>query len=349
MRASVAFLLTLSTAVAVACGGEPLGDPSTVDAGRDAKKEVAVDLDTGARDTVDPSGPPYPIVLCHGMGGFGTLKGLPITYFSGIRDDLAAHGEPSVFFTLVPPYDESEVRATALAPQIDEILKKTGKAKVNLIGHSQGGMDIRVLASPAGKGYGDRIASVTTIATPHRGSQVADVTLKILRPSGGFSWDDIANGLLKVLERAVYEIDADPNLKAQLVQLSEHYMTTEFNPKYVDDARVSYFSYGGRTNSLDGHPDCDDALYPDDASKLDDAQAFLAPTAGFLQQNTLKKPNDGLVTIQSAKWGAFMQCVPADHMSEVGQLGVTGPDPKSGFDHLEFFRLVVSRLRDRGL
>ena len=349
MRSPAALLLLAAlTAIGVDCGGEPVSDGPTVDAARDTKKEVAVEQDVGV-DTPDPSGPPYPIVLCHGMGGFGTLKGLPITYFNGIRDDLAAHGEAQVFTTLVPPYDGSENRATALAPQIDEILKKTGKAKVNLIGHSQGGMDIRLLASPAGKGYGDRIASITTIATPHRGSQVADVTLKILSPSGGFSFDDIANGLLKVLERSVYEIDSDPNLKAQILQLSEHFMTTEFNPKYIDDPRVSYFSYGGRTNGLDGHADCDDALYPDDSSKLDDPQVFLAPTAGFLQQGSLKKPNDGLVTVQSAKWGSFLQCVPADHMSEVGQLDLTGPDPRSGFYHLEFFRLVVSRLRDRGL
>jgi triacylglycerol lipase len=265
-----------------------------------------------------------------------------------VRDDLAAHGETSVFVTLVAPYDTSENRAKELGPQIDDILQKTGKAKVNVIGHSMGGMDLRVLASPAGMGYGDRIASVTTVATPNRGSQVADVTLKILDPGYGVSYDDIANGLLSLLERSVYEIDSDPNLKGQITELSEHYMVTTFNPKYADDARVAYFSYGGRTNDLDGRPDCDDALYPDDVSKLDDAQAFLQPTAKFLEQGSLKKANDGLVSVQSAKWGAFLQCVPADHMSEVGQLDLSGPDAKSGFDHLVFFRTVVSRLRDRG-
>ena len=36
-------------------------------------------------------------------------------------------------------------------------------------------MDARVITSPQGLGYGDRVASVTTLATPHRGSKVADV------------------------------------------------------------------------------------------------------------------------------------------------------------------------------
>ncbi|GAC1531911.1 MAG: triacylglycerol lipase [Polyangiales bacterium] len=332
----------------VGCSGAPATDQPTFDGGRDARPDVRV-VEADPPDAADPSGPPYPVVLCHGMGGFGTLKGLPITYFNGVRDDLATRGETMVFTTLVPAYDSSEVRAKALAPQIDEILRKTGKAKVNLVGHSQGGTDLRVLASPNGLAYGDRIASVTTVATPHRGSQVADVALRILDPGPGFSFDGIANGLLKVLERAVYELDSDPNLKAQVIGLSEHYMVTTFNPKYVDDARVQYFSYGGRTNSLDGHPDCDDALYPDDPSKLSDAQPFLQTTASWLEQGSLKKANDGLVTVQSAKWGSFLQCIPADHMSEVGQLNLTGADPKSGYDHLAFFRLVVSRIRDRGL
>ena len=346
-KLSTPFAFVALVALAIGCGGSPAAEEQTaIDAGRDARHDSFV-APQDTTDAPDPSGPPYPIVLCHGMGGFGTLKGLPITYFNGIRDDLAAHGEAQVFTTLVPPYDTSEVRAAALGPQIDEILRKTGKAKVNLVGHSQGGMDVRLLTSPAGLRYGDRVASVTTIAGPNRGSRVADVTLKILDPGGGFSFDDIANGLLKVLERGVYEINSDPNLKGQITELSEHFMVTTFNPKYVDDPRVAYFSYAGRTSGLDGHPDCDDALYPDDATKLSDAQSFLAPTAGYLQDGQ-KKANDGLVTVQSAKWGAFLQCIPADHMSEVGQLNLSGPDAKSGFDHLVFFRTVVSRLRDRG-
>lgn len=346
---SVLALVGVVLAAVFGCGGSSGSNGANADAGRDARSDVQIGDDANVDDATDPTGPPYPIVFCHGMGGFGTLKGLPITYFNGVRDDLAAHGETQVFTTLVAPYDTAENRAKQLVPQIDQILQKTGKAKVNLIGHSMGGMDIRVLASPNGLGYGDRVASITTVATPNRGSQVADVTLKILDPGYGVTYDQIANGLLGLLERAVYEIDTDPNLKAQITELSEHYMVTTFNPKYVDDGRVQYFSYGGRTNDLNGRPDCDDALYPDDPSKLDTAQSFLQPTAQFLEQGSLKKANDGLVTIQSAKWGAFLQCEPADHMSEVGQLNLSGPNPKSGFDHLVFFRTVVSRLRDRGL
>src|SRR4051812_15890257 len=53
-------------------------------------------------------GAPYPVVLMHGMGGFGQLELGPIgiTYFDGVVEDLSKKGE-SVFVTIVPPYDTS--------------------------------------------------------------------------------------------------------------------------------------------------------------------------------------------------------------------------------------------------
>ncbi len=338
-------------AVLAACGGSN----ATNEAPADAAPDVSAAQDTtpppeAEPEASNPSGAPYPIVLAHGMGGFGTLKGLPITYFNGIKDDLAKAGESQIFVTLVPPYDTSENRAKELAKQIDQILAMTGKTKVNLIGHSQGGMDARILASPNGLGYGDRLASVTTVATPHHGSRVADVVLNIL-PADPTLAGQLVNAIVQLMERSVYEVQSDPTLKAQITQLSEHYMETVFNPKYTDDPRVPYYSYAGRSDDLDGLPDCSTGLYPDDPTKLNDAQVFIKPMADYLQ-NGMKKPNDGLVTVQSARgpntsW-TFLQCVPADHMREVGQLNLTGPDPKSGFDHLQFWRTVVSRIRARG-
>ena len=51
---------------------------------------------------------------------------------------------------------------------------------MNLVGRTPRGVDARVITSPQGLGYGDRVASVTTIATPHRGSKVADAVLGLL-------------------------------------------------------------------------------------------------------------------------------------------------------------------------
>ena len=285
----------------------------------------------------------------HGMAGFDQLEGpVGLEYFNGVVDDLAAHGEPLVFVTVAPPYDTSEDRAQAVASQIQTILAQTGKARVNLVGHSQGGMDARVMASPAGLAMGGVVASVTTIATPHHGSRVADAALGLLQGVPPSVLDQVTSAFLQLLQKTAYDVQSDPHLRAQMTELSEQYMETTFNPTYVDDPRVAYSSYGGRTNFEDGQPDCASAVYADDPTKLDAAQPELGATAQFLQGTTMTT-NDGLVTIASARWGSFLQCVPADHLAEVGQIGQSAPDPMSGFDHLAFFRDVVARIRAAGL
>jgi triacylglycerol lipase len=54
---------------------------------------------------------------------------------------------------------------------------------VNLIAHSKGGLEARMAASSLG--YGAKIASITTIATPHRGSKTLDKLMTL--PRGVFS------------------------------------------------------------------------------------------------------------------------------------------------------------------
>jgi triacylglycerol lipase len=73
------------------------------------------------------------------------------------------------------------------------------------------------------------------------------------------------------------------------------------------------------------------------------AQVALAPLAMFLEEGKLKV-NDGLVTVESSKWGEFQECLPADHLKEVGQLGPAA----SSFDHLALFRRIVLRIRAAG-
>jgi len=332
----------------VACGSDAgVPDPEASDRTLRQPPLASPDDDVTVT-TPDPGskgiGAPYPIVFMHGMGGFGKLKLGPIgvTYFDGVVDDLAKRGE-QVFVTVVPAYDTSEDRAKDLAQQIDVILARTGKAKVNLVGHSQGGMDARVIASPAGVAYGDRIASVTTIATPHHGSRVADGVLGLLKDVPTNIIDDVTGAVLDLVEKSAYELDSDPHLRAQLEELSEAYMASTFNPKYVDDPRIVYESYAGRTNNRSGIGVCDGGLVANVPTDLDTPQVALAVTASFLEEGKAKV-NDGLVTVDSEKWGAFVQCVPADHLKEVGQLG---PSAQS-FDHLAFFRAVVARIRAGG-
>lgn len=342
--ASLGMLLAL---VLAGCGSESGPAPTPDPEPESPRKPATPNSGTVAQPGSNDPNAPYPVVLLHGMGGFGTLNvgPLDVTYFNGVVDDLKSRGV-DVYVTLAPAYDTSEVRAAEIAKQIDAILQKTGKPKVNLIGHSQGGLDARVLASPAGLGYGDRIASVTTVASPHRGSKVADLALGLTRGVSQSTIDAVTSGLLQVVEKTAYELQSDPHLRAQVLELSESYMQGTFNPKYVDDPRVFYSSYAGRTNRRTGEEACGNAWLGNDPTALDTPILPLAPMADFLEEGK-QIPNDGLVTVDSAKWGVFMQCVAADHMKEVGQPSANQTTLQP-FDQKAFFRAIVDRIRARG-
>src|SRR5690606_23065813 len=118
----------------------PGEDASWDDAGSDAGLP--------GEDAATPKlGPPYPIVLAHGLFGFRDLAEIGlIYYFNGVPEYLTARGEV-VYTTEVDPFNDSDVRGAALAAQIEAILETDPHEKVIVIGHSQGGIDARVAAS----------------------------------------------------------------------------------------------------------------------------------------------------------------------------------------------------------
>ena len=66
----------------------------------------------------------------------------------------------AVYVTEVSQLNTSELRGEELLAQVEEIVAISGKPKVNLIGHSQGGPTIRYVAGVRP----DLIASVTSVA-----------------------------------------------------------------------------------------------------------------------------------------------------------------------------------------
>ena len=152
----------------------------------------------------------FPVMLVHGYFGTDTYFSL-LDYYHDVPDRLRAAG----FEVRTPTTDAfnwSEIRGEQLAEQLDALLVETGARKVNLIGHSQGGMDARVVIS--GLGYAERIASLTTVATPHRGTPLAVA--------------DIAS---------VQDFGPD-------------YLEGTFNPAYPDRPEVKYYSWSARTCGL---------------------------------------------------------------------------------------------------
>lgn len=120
----------------------------------------------------------YPLVLVPGLLGFISLLGFH--YWFGIVAALR-RGGAEVIPVLVSPIHSSEVRGEQLLLRIEQILRETGAERVNLIGHSQGALTARYAASLRPQW----VASVTSVAGPNHGSELAD-HLSLSMPRGGW-------------------------------------------------------------------------------------------------------------------------------------------------------------------
>ena len=131
---------------------------------------------------------PYPIVLAHGICRFDVLWNTALRvddtddvtldelhYFRGIRTMLRRRGH-RVYHSRVAFGAKVDTRAGQLGVNLQRILTETRADKVNIIAHSMGGLDARhLMFNDRERGrIHERIASLTTISTPHWGSPFAD-------------------------------------------------------------------------------------------------------------------------------------------------------------------------------
>jgi triacylglycerol lipase len=182
--AEVVFCSLLGSIMSFGCASGAPGD-------EDNPGSVAADGDALRRASTGYTGTKYPIVLAHGMGGWTEIVGV-YDYFYRIPDELRAGGA-KVYLTQVSAFSSSEARGEQLLGQIEYIAAASGKGKVNLIGHSQGGLDVRyVLAARP-----DLLASVTTVGSPHQGADLADFLMAHLDLDGfsGVVVSTLANSL----------------------------------------------------------------------------------------------------------------------------------------------------------
>lgn len=189
----------------------------------------------------------------------------------------------SVLATSVAPSSSIADRAAQLADGIaaqqreqqDQQQQQHGERQepvpVNIIAHSLGGLDARYMISRL-QHPSVRVASLTTIATPHRGSPVADYFVE--EGAGPIHLPK----LYGLIERAGLGTEA-------FGQLSTRYMADEFNPATPDEAGVRYFSYGA-----------DIGCRPPLLSVFRHPYGVIARAEGA---------NDGLVSVASSRWGEY--------------------------------------------
>ena len=109
----------------------------------------------------------YPIILVHGIA---IKQSKVIKAFGKIEQVLDDAGH-DVYVADVDAFGSIENNAAQLKRYILSIMEKTGAEKVNVIGHSKGGLDTKYMIMNLD--MEDKVSSLTTLCTPHRGSIVA--------------------------------------------------------------------------------------------------------------------------------------------------------------------------------
>jgi triacylglycerol lipase len=253
------------------------------------------------------------LVFAHGFLGWSHPL-LGINYFRGLQAHITRLGGHAALFPQVPPVGTYEHRARALA---DAIQQAYPEGPVHIIAHSMGGLDSRVIIARNLHGLSNagRIASLTTLSTPHYGSPVADL-LAGSRPLGPrrLLYDAISHaiGLLGIDTGAIADLTAERCSKVpDVAQTHPH---------------IRYRSYFGSGRA--GLPRTCAALVP--------AHQYISAVTG--------QPNDGLVAQQSAQYGEVIEPFwPCDHLDMIGH-NLDTADLIFQFDHLAAFEAIINGL-----
>ncbi|KAI9505737.1 Alpha/Beta hydrolase protein, partial [Coemansia spiralis] len=245
--------------------------------------------------------PRNPVVLCHGLYGFDVrgpekLPILQVHYWRGIR----------------------------------EALEKIGAKKINILGHSMGGLDARYLITHIrSKNYS--VESLTTVCTPHRGSPFMDWCRDYLSIGYRVDPDQLIRDFATLWKRPMDASPMDANstsdaadilgseteqdyldrsvlllrmvyrrLMAMLDTPAYACLTTDyckrfFNPSTPNVPGVEYLSIGAYLDTSDVSDKINPLIIPHDII------------------HKAEGPNDGFVSLTSAQWGHYLGSVCADH------------------------------------
>lgn len=248
-----------------------------------------------------------------------------LVFASGFLVPQAAFGQdyfrdlpkkyPDALFTTVSVLGSIANRAQELAAAIS---RKFPTGDVHIVAHSMGGLDSRYLLAKNLNGLAGRVASLSTIATPHWGSPIADLL------TGQAAPPFLSALAAKVKALLFHEF---PALETHAGALSD--LTTisakQFNHDFPPTPGVSYYPYSGNGQG----------------------SIILIPAHLFIRlrgHTSEEQNNDGVVSVASASWpGALVETAwKTDHFGEIGY-DLDAPGFKTSFAYLDEFDKVVAR------
>ena len=260
----------------------------------------------------------YPILLVHGVFFRDTKF---FNYWGRIPKELEANGA-KVFYGNHSSASSIADSADQLNSRINDILDETGADKLNIIAHSKGGLDCRYLIAKLGGD--DKIASLTTINTPHRGCLFADYLLTKIPENIKNKVANTYNSTLKKFGEANSDFLAATN-----------------------DLRASY------CKELDASlPTPEGVFCQSFGSVLTKAVNGKFPlNFSYHLVKLFSGKNDGLVSEDSFKWGEKYTLLTTTKKRGIshGDMIDLNRENLDGFDVREFYVKLVNDLKNRGL
>lgn len=246
-----------------------------------------------------------PIVFVPGLLGYDELRvgnWRIASYFAGIPETLRSGGNRVLVARLSPTGGVSE-RAAELKTFLDQ---QAAGEPVHIFAHSMGGLDARYLISRLG--MAERVHSLTTIGTPHRGTAFADWAVKrlqcLVKPV--LDWIDLP-------DRAFYDLTTE--------------RCRAFNEQVPDAPCVRYFSVAGRHQGSHFSPE------------------WLIPHRIVSEK---EGENDGVVSVASATYGESVEVWEGDHLSLANCMKLLRQIRGQWADRSDRYVQHVRRLADLG-
>ncbi len=259
----------------------------------------------------------YPILLVHGVFFRDTKY---FNYWGRIPHELETNGA-TIFYGNHASASSVADSAAELKLRIAEILAETGAEKLNIIAHSKGGLDCRYAISKLG--VGDKVASLTTINTPHQGCEFADYLLSKIPEGTKNKVADTYNATLRKFG------EQNPDFLAAVNDLTEGYCRP-LNAELLTPKDVFCQSVGSvLTKATNGK-------FPLNLS--------------YHLVKYFSGENDGLVDETSFKWGEnyiLLRPTAKQGISHGDMIDLNRQNLK-GFDVREFYVNLVSDLKNKG-
>ena len=260
----------------------------------------------------------YPLLLVHGFF-FRDYK--YINYWGRIPKELEYNGA-TIFYGNHESAAIVPISARQIADRIEQVLQETGAEKVNIIAHSKGGLDCRYVLSELGMAH--KVASLTTINTPHHGCRYATYFLSktpaFLRNRFAKTYN---TALRKVGEQNVDFLQAAGDLTDTSCKALNEQLHTPEGVFCQSFGSVMKYACSGK--------------FPLNIS--------------YMIVKRFDGANDGLVSEPSFHWGERYTLLRATGLRGISHGDVVDLNRQNikGFDVREFYVQLVKDLKDRGL